>query len=252
MISRLNYLNENIYYYTGNVYEYDIKHAYPSILKGTQFLFKDKKLRHDIETLNEYVDKRSLLIRIGMEIRDNSNIMEYINDYLLKSIEQFQIDNNLNENNIISIKKDAIFTTSDCKQLKFGKVEFVKKHTYSLYLYDYINKFEYYIFKRGSEYKYAVKGLGEDYDRHLYGCIVHFIYLTLSNNDLNKLKQIQKMFLSNNPKCLQYCPNEVIYRDYLYLDRSKITEEMAKDVDYKDVYFTYYASIFKVLINYLL
>ena len=80
--NRLNYINKDISYYVGTIYEYDIKHAYPSILKNTNFVFSDENLRRDIENFRDYKNKKELLIRIGKEIKINNNIIKYINEYL--------------------------------------------------------------------------------------------------------------------------------------------------------------------------
>jgi hypothetical protein len=42
--------------------------------------------------------------------------------------------NNLGDNNIIAVKKDAIFTIGECKKTKFGGIEFAQKNRYSSYI----------------------------------------------------------------------------------------------------------------------
>lgn len=250
---RLNYLNKDISYYVGTIYEYDIKHAYPSILKNTNFIFCDKNLRNDIENFQNYKNKKELLIRIGKEIKLNNNIIKYINEYLLKSIKDIQEKNKLNNENIFSIKKDALFVNKKCNNLKFSKVEFSEKNQYQLYLFNYINKQEFYINKKFDTYNYSIKGIGKDVDRELYNNMCKFVYHTILNNDLSLVKELQELFMNNDYRCLKYCPSSLNYKDRIYLPKEKLEKDnMLKYVDLKEVYFLYYHDLCKCLINYLL
>ena len=251
-VERLNCLNKDIYYYIGAVYEYDVKNAYPSILKHTNFNFVDTNLRRDINNISDSDDKLTMLIRIGKECKYNPEIMTYLTEKLLESVTEFQIQNKLSVDELISIKKDAIFTTKECKINNINNLLFREKHIYSMYFYEPITRYEFYIIKRDSKYLYSIKGLGKEYDKNVWGNIINVIYLTLTNADLTLVKNIQKLFMSNSYKCLKYCPNEIIYRDYCYIDRNKLTKEDCKYINFRDIYFTYYAPIFKTLINYIL
>lgn len=253
ILGRLNYLNKDISYYVGNIYEYDIKHAYPSILKDTNFIFEDKDLRKDIENFSKYKNKRDLLIRIGKEIKLNSNIINYINEYLLMSLEKIQKYNNLSDMNIFSIKKDALFVNKECNFLSFNKVEFSEKNRYQLYMYNYINKQEFYINKKFDTYNYSIKGMGKDVDKELCDNMCRLVYYTLINNDLELVRQLQEYFMKRDNRCLKYCPSELAYKSKIYMPKNKLIEDdMIKYVDLKEIYFVYYHNLCKCLINYLL
>lgn len=254
---RLNYLNEGIRYYVGNIFEYDIKHAYPSILKNTDFKFTDKTLRKDIEELDNYKNKKELLIRIGYEIKYNRDIIKYINDKLLETIELFQSHNSLDDNNVISIKKDALFVTKMCKNLVFNDIEFVEKHNFQLYFYDFVKKHEYYINKKFNNYYYNIKGINNnDIDDVLYTNISKLIYYSIINNDLKSVQNIQTLFMNEDIKSIDYCPSEILYKDLLYIDKESIRERLLNNkevsINLKEIYFDSYHSVCKSLINYLI
>lgn len=254
ILNRLNYLNESIPYYNGKVYEYDIKHAYPSILKDTDFKFEDPQLRHDIQNLIDYTDKKSLLIRIGKEIRTNKDIGLYLNEKLLEIIEYFQTSNNIIDKDLIAIKKDAIFTTKKCTDIIFNSnIEFIEKHSYDMYFYNFLDKHEYYISKTKGQYFFDIKGIGKNFDTYLYKNLVNLIYISLTSMDLTLMKKIQQMFMKNPVAALFYCPELMPYNDEIYIKKEDLIKHNKVNIDdIRDVYFTYYAPVCKVLLNYII
>ena len=253
VLDRLNYFNNNISFYNGSVFEYDIKNAYPSLLKQANFDFVDKSLYEDINCEIDESNKRDILIKIGKEIKHNPIISDYLNSNLRHYLKMFQIDNNIDEKEIISIKKDALFVTTICNHLDYDILNFRIKNRYSLFFYDYISGFEYYISLEKGKYSYSIKGLGKEYDINVYNQICKIIYLTLINSDLSLARSIQSMFMNKDPKCIEFLPEKVYYKDFLYLNKSELdlTEDY-KYIDFKSVYFTYYHNPIKTLINYLL
>lgn len=251
---RLNYLNESIPFYIGHIYEYDIKHAYPSLLKNTNFKFTNPELIEILNDLDKPYDKKSLLIMIGKEIKINPELSNYINDRLKSIIKEFQIINNLTKDNVISIKKDALFVNHYCKNLILSDVEFIEKNKYNLYFYDYNSKYEFYINKFLNTMNYSIKGLGNTFDKNLYDIICNLVYISLSNNDLSYIKMVENLFMNKNiEKLLPYLPSELVYKDMIYIDKNELYEKDLITIDHiKDTYNKYYSNIFKSLINYLL
>lgn len=252
---RLNFLNKDIHYYVGNVYEYDIKHAYPSILKGTDFKFNDKKLREDLENFSNYSNKKNLLIRIGKEIGTNKDISKYLNLKLINYIENIQELNNLNDDNVISIKKDAIFVNKKCNVFNFENIEFSLKNKYNMYFYDYISRHEYYISKNLNKYSYSIKGKGAtDIEKDSYDVIVKCIFNSLSNGNLESVKHIQETFFSRDlSKLEKYLPSFIPFCDSVYMPKHKLFEDgRTEDIDVMDIYFSIFSPPLKCLINYLL
>lgn len=251
---KMNFINENITYHLGDIFEYDMKHAYPSILKGTNFVFKDPNLRKDIENLNNYHNKKEMLIRIGKEFRNNPSITTYINNEIIKTIEQFQLDNNLDEENVITIKKDALFVTKKCNKLKFGNIEFSVKNKYNLFFYDKFKKHEYFIYKKLNDFKYDIKGIkNENIDPCVYDNISKLIYFSLTSMDLSKVKYIQEIFMNEDEKAFDYIPLEIPYKELIYINKYKLKEDnKLGKINYKEYYFEYYSTVCKILINLLL
>ena len=85
--------------------------------------------------------------------------------------------NNLSDNNIISVKKDAIFTIGECNKIKFGKIDFAQKNRYSSYL-RFINNRDIEVYYNSGHME--VKGIGDSaINRHrLY--ILEFIKTMIS------------------------------------------------------------------------
>lgn len=66
--------------------------------------------------------------------------------------------NGLTDDQIVSVKKDAIYTIGQCKRLRFGLVQFVAKNTYSSYLrFPNIQNLEIYYSSEATD----VKGMGD-------------------------------------------------------------------------------------------
>lgn len=252
ILDRLNYLNKNISFYTGSVFEYDIKNAYPSLLRCTDYRFMDESLYEDINNDIEEVNKKDILIKIGREIKYNPDISIYLNNKLKEYLSKFQFDNNIEDEDIISIKKDALFVTTKCDKLEYDILNFRMKNRYSLFFYDYISNYEYYISYERGIIDFSIKGLGNDYDRNMYSQICKIIYLSIVNSDLSLVRNIQNMFMASNIKCIEYIPEEVKYRDFLVIKKSYLNIEDYKDIDFKSIYFKHYHNPLKVLINYLM
>lgn len=259
IIDRLNYINNNISYYIGNIYEYDIHNAYPNILKDTAFIFSD-------ETLKDYIisatngtkkyEKKEILIRIGKEIGNNGEIGVYINNILKDVIKEFQIKNNITETDIFSIKKDALFVKKHCEYRNIRGLDFQIKNKYNLYFYDFISKHEYYIYKNKNNIEYSVKGLGKVYDKNVYKNLSNIIYKSFNQNSLDLVKSIQNKFLNqeyNNESLYDYIPEMLLYKEFVYIPKDDyLALENITREQLKEIYFKYYHNVFKSLINYIL
>lgn len=251
---KMNYLNDSLTYYSGEIFEYDMKHAYPSILKGTDFIFEDKNLRNDIESLNDYHNKKEMLIRIGKEFKKNKDMVKYVNDTIIETLENFQISNNLDINNVITIKKDALFVTKRCNNLKYSNIEFSLKNNYNMYFYDSIKRHEYFILKKLNKLSFDIKGIkNENIDKCVHNEIVKLITFTINNMDLSKVKYIQDIMLNNKEQAFDYIPQLIPYKELIYMDKDKLLNDGKIDfIDYRCYYYEHYYSICKILINLIL
>ena len=93
--------------------------------------------------------------------------------------------NNISDNDIISVKKDAIYTIGTCNRLRFGNIEFIAKNQYSSYIrFPDINNLEIYY----SNDTMDIKGMGE------HAINRHRLYM------FDFLKSTIDMIENNNPR----------------------------------------------------
>ena len=171
--SKTTWLNPNIeYLFDNEIIEYDIKDAGFNIIKYYKLLSPEQiKMLTDLGKMERH-------ITIGkMQGRDKDFSKALMNKFAeVRAV--FVSVNNLSDDNIVSVKKDAIFTIGECKQIKFGRIEFVAKNRYSSYLrfIDNMN-IEVYYNSGGMD----IKGMGDSaVNRHrLY--TLEFIKTMISN-----------------------------------------------------------------------
>lgn len=138
-----------------DITEYDIKSAGINLAK--EFGYLDKKTIYKLE----HMDKERRNREMGLMKIKNKQFIKNENKALIEARKLFIKSNNLSINNIISIKKDAIFTSKRCKELKFGNIEFVPKNKYTTYLL--MNNLEFY----HNMDKLDVKGINDELlDKH--------------------------------------------------------------------------------------
>ena len=126
---KTNWLNPYIQYlFDDEIIEYDMKDAGFNIIKQFKLLPSEKII--ELEKMGKGFDRHKA---IGILQRDR----EFSTRLLDKFAEMrglFVGYNNLGDNNIIAVKKDAIFTIGECKKTKFGGIEFAQKNRYSSYI----------------------------------------------------------------------------------------------------------------------
>lgn len=142
------------YYYRFNkvLIEYDMKEAGLSITKALKLL-PEKEIKK-IEAL----DKASRTRRIGLIQRDNPTYKKELQEGFVYYRKRFFEENNLQFEEIHSIKKDAIFTTRYCDICNFDHyITFRPKHKYTSYIF---------LKRTGEIYyapnDYAIKGMQND------------------------------------------------------------------------------------------
>lgn len=131
------YTNHDIeFLINSEIVEYDIKSAGLSLAKEFKYLSEET-----IEKL-ENMTKADRNRRMGILKINNKQLSKNENNALVEARKLFIKSNNLNVNNIISIKKDAVFVTQRCNNRKFGNIEFVPKNKYTSYME--LNRLEFY------------------------------------------------------------------------------------------------------------
>lgn len=170
LYNRHNYLNRDILYLVSNeIIEYDMVSAGLSLSKKYKLL--------DKETL-DYLDKlpkKELNVRMGLMQKYDRNFAKALSEAFREGRKLFFEANNLSLDNVLSIKKDAIFTTTYCDYLDFDEIQFAPKNIYSSYYY--FSKYEFYFNKQGID----VKGISNEFlplhTEYMLGAIYDFMYL---------------------------------------------------------------------------
>jgi len=182
--SKSTWYNDQIeYLFNSEIYEYDLQDAGYSLIKEYHLLPEE-----DIQRLS-YLEKVERIIAIGKLQRDRSGLSRQLSDLFTEIRRLFIEENNLSDDRILSVKKDAFFTIGKCSTTTFGQLTFVIKNKYSSYLrFPDISNIELYY----SDQTLDIKGIGE------VGQSRHRLYL------LEFLKKVMKLIEAKNPTVKHY------------------------------------------------
>ena len=189
--------------------EYDLKSA------GFNIIREYKLVNEETKKILESLPKQERTIEIGKLMKQNPQLNIELTKKFADVRKLFVIENNIQEEDVLSVKKDAIFIINrTLSKLKFGKyLEFQPKNIYTSYLY--INGMEFYYssytkqldiknFKRDFNAESLVLKGGEDTiieldDHLLIKDLKHLIALSekISQKELfNSLKRYRKKYLN--------------------------------------------------------
>lgn len=172
------YLNKNIHFLVSNeIIEYDIKSAGFNIIKKYKLL-SDDKIRY-LETL----EKKQRQIQIGLYQREDKELIHKLNDKFIEVRKMFFEANELKDEDILSIKRDAIVTLKRCKHTEFDNIVFVEKNIYSSYYY--LNNYEFYY----NNDKVDVKGISDEMLKLHREYFLDFLYNFFKMNEISSRKK---------------------------------------------------------------
>lgn len=146
------FINPNIFYlFNTEIIEYDIKSAGMNISRAFNLITKD-----EYEKLSS-MPKDKRVKELGLKQRNDPEFTSNLKEAFARVRKLFIESNNLEESDIISIKKDAFFVTKRCFNTSFlDYIEFKEKNNYSSYIH--LNrKIELYY----NTDKLDVKGIGD-------------------------------------------------------------------------------------------
>jgi hypothetical protein len=248
LAERSNYLNKDILYLKNTeIIEYDIKSAGFNVIKFRKLL--------PIEEIQELesIDKQERNIRIGKRIIRYPNIGEEIINTLAEIRSDFGVANSIEEHDVLSIKKDAIFLIKKKpSELNFkGFFEFREKETYTSYC-NLGGKEFYYSAKK---LQLDVKGISDKARKQQEKFLLFDIKKIMSSAEKLSPEQIFSVLKNYRSKYLnRELPRET-YRDietgmYQMGDYSleDISDEMLKDVDISQNYINYILPLIKNII----
>lgn len=172
LMQKDNWTDNSVDFIISDIIEYDMQRGGLSIIKEKNLL--------DIDIIKslECMEKRKANREVGLLQKKN----KVLRDGLINGFKEYRIrfaqENLLKPQDILSIKKDAIFVKRFCQTLEFDKfIMFRQKNTYTAYLH--LNEFEFYY----CEDRLDVKGLGRNAQKHenyMTSLIKKFLYfLTL-------------------------------------------------------------------------
>lgn len=170
------YLNKDIpYLISHEIIEYDIQSAGYNISKYYKLL--------DDNTLDLLgrMEKHKRHVHIGLLCKNNKDYNDKLKEAFKNIRKEFFIANNLVDDDILSIKKDAIFLLKPVFNTEFDNVKFIEKNTYSSYYY--INKKEFY----SSMSRIDVKGISDDKlepHREYLLEFMHYIFKMAETSDI--------------------------------------------------------------------
>lgn len=114
------------YIISKKITEYDMKEAGWNLIQYYELL--DTKRLSQLKSLS----KRDRHIGIGIMCRDDRKFNKKLTKSFAMMRKKFFIENDISDDNILSIKKDAIYVIGKkCKYKKFKNIEFVEKNKYT-------------------------------------------------------------------------------------------------------------------------
>jgi hypothetical protein len=247
LAEKTNYLNKEIVYLKNTVIsEYDIRSAGFTVIKFKKLLPQEEIL--ELEEMDK--DKRN--VWIGKRILSFPKISEEIINTLSDIRKDFVVLNQINEEDLLSIKKDAIFLIKKIPAvLTIGMFEFRSKGTFTSYLY--INNKEFYYSSRND--KMEIKGLSEDVRNLQENYLLKDIRKIMSMSEKLTSDQMFLFLKQYRSKYLNRQLDKEAYRDMetgkysvdgYYMDN--ISDEVFSDLDISQNYINYLVPLFKALI----
>lgn len=212
--SKTTWMNPNIEYLFGNeIIEYDMRDAGFNIIKQYRLL-PDVKIR-ELSLMDKGTGRH---IIIGKLQRDDKEFSKRLLDKFTEVRAIFLSANGLTDNDIVSVKKDAIYTIGPCKRLKFGMIEFAPKNTYTSYMrFPDINNMEIYY----SSEVMDIKGMGD------HAINRHRLYM------YNFIRSMMEMIEDNDPKVKRKIMRFINDYKSLSLDEEYYVEfnNMSRDIN---------------------
>lgn len=179
LYQRHNYLNKDVQYLISNeIIEYDIQSAGFNIMKKYKLL-DDAKIRY-LETL----EKKQRQIQIGLYQRQDRNLVKALNDKFVEVRKWFFENNNISDDDVLSIKKDAIYVTKRCNETEFDNIIFAEKNVYTSYYF--FNRYEFYYNKDTMD----VKGISDDLLELHHDYMLNVLYNIFRMNEVSSRKKV--------------------------------------------------------------
>ena len=248
LAEQTTYLNKDIDYLKNiSIIEWDIHAAGFSVIKYKKLLPTDM-----IATL-ESMDKKERNIKIGIQIKSHPNIGKEILLTLTQARKAFVLVNEIYNEDILTIKKDAIFLIKKRPTItKFKEYfEFMEKSTYTSYMY--INKQEFYY--NSYDDVLEVKGLGEEKESLQHDYFLNDIRKIIKSGERLDSTDLFKYLVRYRSKYLnRELPKETYrnlktgYYEIGNYSLEEIDDELFKQIDISQNYMNYLVPIFNSML----
>lgn len=229
------YLNKSSFnIFNGEIIEYDMADAGFNLIKEYNLLSDTT-----IEKLSKQ-GKRDRTFSIGKIRGKNKEFSKELTQKFQDARKLFFEANELEDQDILSIKKDAIITLRPCTNQKFGTfINFREKNNYTSYIYT--GKLEiYYVPKVDGSYVVDVKGINDDiikyHNDYLLAFIARYFYNVENHDRAEAIKYINRFITDYKFRKLDVGyyrtfdsnsifmeeTTDVIFSDYDNADKSKL------------------------------
>lgn len=180
------------------IIEYDMKSANVNLCRYYKLLPENEIIK--IENMNKY----DRVVYVGKLQKNDREFAAKLSKAFKDMRKQFFIANGIEDSDILSIKKDAIFVIKKrCRNTSFGNVTFVEKNVYSSY--HKLNGLEFYY--SGREDRLDIKGI-DDNSLYLYQKFINILkrlFRYLERNQKEEFVRFVKDFSQNyKNKLLSY------------------------------------------------
>ena len=245
---KTSYLNSDILYLKNtSIVEWDIKSAGLSVLKFKKCLPSD-----EIERLSN-LDKHTRTVQEGLLQKNHKELSEIIINTLSQVRQYFIIINSIKEDQILSIKKDAVFLINKVpeKTLIKNYFNFRKKNTYTSYMLFDKKEFYYDSYNDILDIKGLPKEAVEKQQEYLIKDIKKFL------RSAERLDTGSMFSLLANYR-LKYLNRELPLETYRELNSGKfrlgkylaenISEDMINDIDISQNYMNFILPMIQMII----
>lgn len=150
--------------------EYDISKA------NINVLYSQKKISKQQYEFLYSCPKLQREILVGKMRKEDPDLTQVLKEGIRKARNQLYLQNQLIEENILSVKNDAVFVIDrDLRQTQFGTIRFVKKNTYTSFYKIYSMEFYYSSLEQEI---LDVKGMGDSlqYHEQYFGDLLKFLF----------------------------------------------------------------------------
>lgn len=225
LYEKVNYSSMVNFIFSRYIYEYDIQKANISILY-------DK----DIISYDDYIqlynaDKLYRQVYIGNLQKKNATLTKVLQDGIIEAKRNLFIQNNIEPNEVLSIKNDAVFIIGrKLDHTDFGTVHFIEKHEYTSFV-RLLNIEIYYGYNRiRNDETFSVKGLGKNEVYHTDYMIDFILYILNSI----QMRDTQSVIIDMTEFYYNYINKNLhigYYREFNPMSKYRIGEFLVDDLD---------------------